>query len=294
MTEESRAQLRAQAIRPPVRIARAIELIEARSAWVQHRCAPPVEAERLGLRAERFGSASIVLTRRSTNLYYNRVVGLGQASPATPSQVDRAIALAREHGVKVLAVSLGATARPRRLKRWLLDRRFEPVSPSAKLWRDATPLPAESREPSVHVRPVLPKHASTWVDVVSAVWRVFGYRRDWFEARVRTPGWRHYLAWCDGEPVAAGALYVDEVAGLRVGHLVDGVTLKPWRRRGAQRAIIRRRVADGLADGCELFTSETAPPLPRMPLVSFRNLCRQGFQMAYLRQPWKLDLTTLP
>ncbi len=74
-----------------------------------------------------------------------------------------------------------------------------------------------------------------------------------------------------------------------VGHVVDGVTLKPWRRRGAQAAIIRRRVADGRRLGCGLFTSETAPPLPRMPLVSFRNLKRQGFELAYLRYSWILE-----
>ena len=59
----------------------------------------------------------------------------------------------------------------------------------------------------------------------------------------------------------------------------------------AQAAIIRRRLIDGRRLGCELFTSETAPPLPRMPLVSFRNLRRQGFELAYLRYPWNLELS---
>ena len=123
------------------------------------------------------------------------------------------------------------------------------------------------------------------------LWRTFGTRRRWYEARVRTPGWYHYLAWIDDEPVGAGALFVGDVGSTRVGHLVDGVTLGPWRRRGAQSAIIRARVSEGRRLGCELFTSETAPPLPRMPLVSFRNLRRQGFEMAYLRDAWKLDLS---
>ena len=98
------------------------------------------------------------------------------------------------------------------------------------------------------------------------------------------------MAWIDGEPVAAGALFVGTVAGRTVGHLVDGVTLRDWRGRGAQSAIIRRRISDGSKLGCQLFTVETAPPLPRMPLVSFRNLCRQGFHLAYLRESWRLQL----
>jgi len=144
------------------------------------------------------------------------------------------------------------------------------------------------------VRQLRPSEASTWVDVVSQVWRVFGYRRPWYEARVATAGWRHYVAWIDDAPVAAGAMFVGTVGtgqrAMSVGHLVDGVTLEPWRRRGAQSAIIRRRISDGRRLGCRLFTSETAPPLPHMPLVSFRNLQRQGFELAYLRYPWNLEI----
>ena len=77
---------------------------------------------------------------------------------------------------------------------------------------------------------------------------------------------------------------------MRAGHLYEAATTKRWRRRGVQRALIRKRLTDGRRLGCRLFTSETAPPLPRMPLVSFRNLRRQGFELAYLQQPWALEL----
>ncbi len=285
------AKLRASPNPPRARASRAIERIEAQSAYSQHLCAPPELVRRLGMEAGRIGSASVILTRKSTNLYYNRVIALGQTSPATEAQLDRAIAEARDCRVAALAVNVGPSARPAEMTRWLHARGFQPAHPSGKLWRDGAPLPRSSRAPGIRVRRVRHGQAALWVDVVSKVWRTFGSRRAWFEARVRTPGWRHYLAWIDGQPVAAGALFIGTVAGATVGHLVDGVTLGPWRRRGAQAAIIRRRVSDGLASGCTLFTSETAPPLPRMPLVSFRNLCRQGFEFAYLRGNWKLDLT---
>ena len=94
--------------------------------------------------------------------------------------------------------------------------------------------------------------------------------------------------------MAAATLFIGTVGAgnraVKVGHLVDAVTRKPWRRCGGQAAMIRRRVADGRRLGCELFTSETAPPLPRMPMVSFRNLQHQGFELAYLRYPWNLEI----
>lgn len=98
----------------------------------------------------------------------------------------------------------------------------------------------------------------------------------------------------DDVPAGAAALYVGQVGhgtgAMTAGHLVDGVTLKPHRRVGVQRAIIRKRIADGLSAGCEVFTSETAPPLPRQPLASFRNLRREGFELAYLRYSWDIEL----
>jgi GNAT superfamily N-acetyltransferase len=282
--------LRAKPVRPPIAVCRAIERVEAHSALSQHRCAPPPEAERLSLTSERIGSASAVLTRKSTNLYFNRLIALGQASPATEAQLDTFLELARGHRVKAVAVPVGEAARPPELTRWLKRRGFERGHPSAKLWRGGDPLQRTAGTSEVRVRRARPADASLWVDVVSQVWRSFGYRRPWYEARVATPGWYHYLAWVGQEPVAAAALYVGDVGSTRVGHLVDGVTLGPWRRRGAQRALIRKRIAEGRRLGCELFTSETAPPLPRMPLVSFRNLRRQGFEMAYLRDVWKLKL----
>ncbi len=283
--------LRAIPVRPPIASCRAIERIEAQSAYSHHVCAPSDETRRLGLVAQRIGSGAAVLTRHSANLYFNRLMAFGQSSPATESQLDHFLDAARANEVKSVGVSVGAGTRPVKLIGWLKSRGFERAHPSAKLWRNDGPLPRGRATRDVHVRRVRSSDASVWVDVVSQVWRTFGSRRPWYEARVGTPGWYHYVAWIGDEPVGAGALFVGDVGSTRVGHLVDGVTLGPWRRNGVQSAIIRQRIRQGRRLGCELFTSETAPPLPRMPLVSFRNLCRQGFQLAYLRGSWKLDLS---
>lgn len=237
------------------------------------------------------GAAAVVLTRKSQNLRYNRVIGLGQASAATEGQLGRLIGWAADQRVEAVGADVGAAARPGRLIGMLEAVGFERTGWTGKLWRDARPLPPATRLPAVSVRRVRPSQAARWVDVVGQVWRTFHYRRPWFEARVGTPGWIHYLAWMDEEPVGAAAMYVDQVRSVTVGHLVDGVTLAPWRRRGVQTALIRRRLSDGRARRCELFTSETAPPLPRMPLVSFRNLRRQGFELAYLRESWRHSLS---
>jgi hypothetical protein len=71
--------------------------------------------------------------------------------------------------------------------------------------------------------------------------------------------------------------------------LCEAVTLSAHRRRGAQSALIARRLQDGLVAGASIFTSETAPPLPRMSLVSYANLIRAGFRLGYVRPSFTYD-----
>ena len=211
------SSLRATPVRPSAPLCRALEAIEAASAHAQHLAAPPEESERLGRRTEQYGSTTAVLMRKSKNLLYNRLIGWGQATTATVGQLDRFIAFAQAHRAEAVGVPLGACARPSRLREWLEERGFESGYPGAKLWRDASPLPKETTGRGIGVRLARGEDAGTWVDVVARVWRSFGSRRPWFEARAAAPGWRHYLAWIDDEPVATGGLFVGTVGGLTVG-----------------------------------------------------------------------------
>ena len=210
------SSLRAAPVRPSAPICRALEAIEAASAHAQYLAAPPEEAKRLGLRTEQYGSTTAILMRKSKNLLYNRLIGWGQASTATVGQLDRFIACAREHRAEAVGVPLGPCARPSQLRQWLEERGFESGYPGAKLWRDASPLPKKTSGRGISVRLARREDAGTWVDVVAQVWRAFGSRRPWFEARAAALGWRHYLAWIDGEPVATGALFVGTVGGRQV------------------------------------------------------------------------------
>lgn len=269
---------------------RSVELIEAESALSQHQCAPEAIGRRLRMTSYRIGQTTLVLTRNSQNASYNRWIAAGIAEPASESQLDDVIERAREHGCRTLMVQIGARARPADLTEWLEERGFRNVHPTAKLWRTGAPLHRAAAPAGIRVLKVGTAHRSKWVDVVSRVWRSYGSRRAWYEARARAPGWQHFIAWHGDEAVGAGALFAGETAEGRAGHLVDGVTLKPYRRRGVQGALIRKRISAARRLGCTALTSETAPPLPRMPLVSYRNLRRQGFALSCIRANWRLDL----
>jgi L-amino acid N-acyltransferase YncA len=59
-------------------------------------------------------------------------------------------------------------------------------------------------------------------------------------------------------------------------------TVASHRGRGAQGALIARRIEDARARGCHSFTTEIAPE----PNPSAHNMERAGFHVAYSRPSW--------
>jgi GNAT superfamily N-acetyltransferase len=97
---------------------------------------------------------------------------------------------------------------------------------------------------------------------------------------VSVHGWHCFLAFAaDGEPIAAGALFVDGTSGW----LGAAATLPSFRRRGAQSALLHARIETGRRLGVRTFATETGEHVPGEPSVSYRNIQRFGFREAYLR-----------
>jgi ribosomal protein S18 acetylase RimI-like enzyme len=96
------------------------------------------------------------------------------------------------------------------------------------------------------------------------------------------PGWRCYLASDAGRPLGAAALAVDD----GIGYLASASTLPAGRRRGCQQALIRRRLRDASAAGCELTASLATPRT-----TSHRNLERAGLGVACTKVFWAVVST---
>lgn len=95
-----------------------------------------------------------------------------------------------------------------------------------------------------------------------------------FASTIGLPSWYHYLVRFDGEPGSASVLYVTD----GVAQLFVATTMPAYRGRGAQRALIQRRLADGQAAGCDLAISQTV-----IDNASPRNMARLGFEQLHLR-----------
>jgi GNAT superfamily N-acetyltransferase len=87
------------------------------------------------------------------------------------------------------------------------------------------------------------------------------------------------MAFDDARPVAIATLCVFE--GL--GYLMAAATAESHRRRGAQQALIAKRIQRAEQIGCAMQVSETLYMIEH----SYRNLQRAGFQEVYEKEVYE-------
>ncbi len=96
-------------------------------------------------------------------------------------------------------------------------------------------------------------------------------------------GWSCYVAYADGEPAGAGALFVHD----RLGWLGFAGTREQYRGRGAQSAILAARIEEARRQGCTIVTTETGELQEGRPSSSYRNIVRAGFREAGVRPNYR-------
>ena len=87
------------------------------------------------------------------------------------------------------------------------------------------------------------------------------------------------MAFDDGRPVAIAALCIFE----DIGYLMAAATAETHRKRGAQQALIARRIERAEQLGCSIQVSETLYMLEH----SYRNLQRAGFREVYEKEVYE-------
>jgi len=120
-----------------------------------------------------------------------------------------------------------------------------------------------------------------FLDAYVAGWGIPEKRHAQFKSNVRPwleqAGWSLYLARVNGLPAAAATLYFHD----GVGYLADSATKPPFRCRGLQVALLRRRIRDASLAGADLVFSG-AEPLSS----SHRNMERVGMRLQFTRAKW--------
>ena len=225
-------------------------------------------------RAERIGGATVLVAPRLP-AFFNRAFAIGIDEPVVQADVDAMLEALRGSPDSSIQPPPGEVE----LEDWLAARRLERRLAWAKMLRGPAP-PPEIRT-SLQIRELTPPDARRFGAVVAAAFGLPEVAAAWCASLVGRERWRAYGAFEGDALVGAGALFVDgDVAWLGLG-----ATLPFHRRRGAQGALMARRIADAIAVGCTSIATETGV-LPDRPNPSLDNMLRSGFEVAYERGVW--------
>ncbi|RJG01905.1 GNAT family N-acetyltransferase [Noviherbaspirillum sedimenti] len=248
----------------------ALEQIDADSWEALCRAVPVEVALALQLSVERQGNVVISHCLVADAPLGNRAIALGLGASCTREQILTLAARFRATGMRNFALQISPHARPAELEQWLAEAGLVLRGYSVKLVRDNAPLQGNDWD----IRLIGLDDKALFGDVSARGFERPPIVAHWMAATVGLPRWRHYLAFVDGQPAGAAAMYVDnDVAWLGIGS-----TLPAFRQRGVQQALIARRIADGIALGMRYFVAET-----ESFNTSCQNLMRAGFSCAYER-----------
>ena len=210
-------------------------------------------------------------------LLFNRVMGLGLATQPSHEMIESLIEHYRATGVRNFGIQLSPRCAQSPVADWMAEFDLHIRDYWTKVYRageSPVSIPTDLR-----VEQIDESLADTFGDVACAGFGMPVELKPMISGTVGRPGWNHYVAFDEDKPAAVAALYVRS----DVGWLGVAATLSEYRRRGAQGALMARRVCDAAKLGCEWLVTETGQDRPEKPNPSFHNMLRTGFKVAYDR-----------
>jgi len=161
------------------------------------------------------------------------------------------------------------------LGRHLLDLGFRPGGFRCVYVRDLAEAVA-NRHPEPAIRCFGPEELEEYAELAAGVEAWSEERRSRKAANLvhgeGSAAWRHYVGNFDRRPACVASLYT----GRDTAYLEWSMTDPDFRRRGCHAAMIRKRLEDAAAAGCDLAFTITD-----VGTQSGKNLQREGFRLAY-------------
>jgi GNAT superfamily N-acetyltransferase len=256
-----------------------LEAIE-RAAWSDlFDAAPAALRGQLGMEVERIAGVTALRAPGIDHLLFNRAIGL--CAGADERTVREIVDGYERAGVGRYFIHLRADPASEPIGRWLAELELCRFQRSwIKLARGTEP-PAEVAT-DLNVVRADPARRFEIGQLLGQAFELPDAAHALMAAVVGRAGWHVYVALEGDQLAAAGALFARGPAA----YLCFAATRPEYRRRGAQGALMARRIRMALDLGCNVVTSETGEQVPGDPQHSYRNMVRHGLRPVYRRDNW--------
>lgn len=208
----------------------------------------------------------------------NRTIGLGLEEAADDATIDAVQGVYRDAGIKRYFVHLHPEAKPADLGERLKAKGLVPARAWVKFSRGREQPPVATTR--LEVREARAGDAAALGRIVASAFDLGEAGAAVLPALIGRPNWHVFMTAWDGRPAGCGALYVEH----GIGWLDWGATAPDFRGLNGQSALLRRRVLHALDLGCRLLATCTGDEVPGEPQISFRNITKMGFAIAYTRR----------
>ncbi|MDX6450644.1 MAG: hypothetical protein QOH16_693 [Gaiellaceae bacterium] len=253
-------------------------------AQILTRCAA-LPGNPLDVCVHRLGNLPVPVVGQVDHWALNYVVGLGVDGSTSEEDIAEILAIYRRAARRSVAITVSPFSKEARIRAELHARGLGRGPQIAKLTRalgdfDLSCLP----EADVDVEEV--NDPDLVASVAQEGWQIPVQLKPWLGATVGAPGWTYFVGRWRGAAVAMGGLHIDG----DLAWLSTAATLPAYRRNGAHMAMIHRRIATAVDAGCQLVHVEALckESAEETPSTSLRNLCRAGFEIAYIRDTYLL------
>ncbi len=263
----------------PAQVAAEIEHIEA-EAWAQlHLALPSALRTRLHCEVKRHGHALSVRTAGADAPSGNRTVGLGFEPELTEHQLSEIVAWYAAGGIKRWLLDWSPEARPQVGEAWFAHHGGRAMTPTLKLWRTLERRVTPVELSAITIVEIGTGDASLYEETVAEPLGVMRTMAPVVRSTVGHEHWHFYLALDDRRPIAGAAMFIrGEGAWFGLS-----ATIPSDRNRGAQTALLARRLSDAAAVGCTWVSADTQPDTLARPNPSIRNMRRAGLDVLYSR-----------
>jgi GNAT superfamily N-acetyltransferase len=246
------------------------------AVWLDSRCQPDSLIRRQ-FHGAPFGSCYVTIDPdrqgpfASANL--NRVYLCGRETGMETGSIARLIDLFADEGVKRFFVWLSPGPDMDMVRGWLEGCGL------SRIRRTGYPTLCRSGGPPAQFRTDLEVREVSADEIEEARGRLGETLWPEYARSAGEEGIFHYMTFDGRRPVAIAALCVFE----DLGYLMAAATAESHRKRGAQQALIAKRVERAERIGCSMLVSETIYMLEH----SYRNLQRAGFREVYEKEVYE-------